>query len=136
MYWIRVAPLKHDLAGPGLTERERFKYLLAWTIASGFGTRLIHAEPTPRDYAAQGFALVLGVVTVWNAYRSNGGKDGRALLDRFLSLSWVVSLRTWIAVELVRRTLAGVAGLFGDGMLDEEAGPSNLELALVLGAGV
>jgi len=94
MYIITLKGLKQQLEATGLTERERYHYLLGWMVLGAVaGTGAIVRQ--------QGFwpsldivvAGVISVAAVWYAYRRNGGPDGSSFLDRFMSLGFVVSIR-------------------------------------------
>lgn len=93
MHFTRLQPLKDELAGPGLTERDRYRYAMAWMIAisvfTGLGGGLNGAWKTPTIV----FDLIITVLGVGYAWRRNGGESGRAFLDRYFSIGWVINFR-------------------------------------------
>ncbi len=132
MYWIRLAPLKRDLAGPGLTERQRFAYVLATALASALGALGQDGPPDIRVYGARIAVIFLTFLTVWNAYRCNGGRNGTAFLDRFFSLGWVISLRTGIVVFIAQNIVPYALTMVGFAGPDDDASPTSLSLGLTL----
>jgi hypothetical protein len=132
MYWLRIVPLKRELAGPGLTERQRFAYVLVTALASALAALAQEGAADVRVYVARAIVVVLTFLTVWNAYRCNGGRHGSAFLDRFFSLGWVVSVRTGLVVLLAQHAVPALLGLAGITGGDDDAEPSRLSLGLSL----
>jgi hypothetical protein len=140
MYVLRIAPLKAQLARNGLTEAERRSYLLAWMMLLSLATTLPRPE-YPGWFVAFDL-LVTGAGVLW-AYARNGGAAGSQLLERYVSLSWVIAIR----VLLVLGALHVVLGFLGDaahalaaftgyalsglaGMDDDGTGGQSLDLLL------
>jgi hypothetical protein len=101
MYFLRLKPLKEELAGPGLTEKERFKYLLAFFIVFTLAATLGYNEPDFHTFLVSFAMLALLVIGMLYAWSKNGKNGGRSFLDRYLSLAWVVNLRVSIIVQVV-----------------------------------
>lgn len=93
MYFFSLKPLKNDLAGPGLPEKERMKYLLAWMLAFTSAPLFATREAGTIEVATAIIVLLLTLFGVLLAWKRNGGAEGRAFTDRFLSIGWVISLR-------------------------------------------
>ncbi len=119
MYWIRIKPLKVELAGTGLNEKDRFWYILVWMVAMG----LAALSPRHETGFAQTAAFVSLAVTaagILLAFRWNGGAAGTSFLDRFLSIGWVVNFRillVLLGIEIVVGLLADATG-YGDAWSD------------------
>jgi len=125
MHFLRLRPLKEQLSTSGLPEKERLKYLLAWMLATT-AIAFFPREAGPWDIAtAFGTLIVLLGGILW-AYRRNGGADGTGILDRYLSIGWVLNIRVLLilwAFVLLFDQAAEFAGL-GD-YLEEIQGPLN-----------
>jgi hypothetical protein len=71
-------------------------HLLLWTLSTSL-LAFIPAEDTT-TFTADFVVFILGsvlisIVGLWAAYRSNGGDSGRDLAGRLLALGWVLGLR-------------------------------------------
>lgn len=134
MYFFRLKPLKEELAGTGLPEKERMKYLLAFfflfTMASFLGSN----EPTIINYASCAVMLILLITGFLYAFKRNGGNQGHSFLERYLSISWVVNIRVGIIMLFI-------AGFLGTGLsilgfidpMEEEGGQGLLLLVMIIG---
>jgi len=100
MYFTRLAPLKDELAGAGLTERDRYRYAMAWMIAITIFTGLGGGLNGTWKTGTVILDLIITVLGVGYAWRRNGGESGRAFLDRYFSIGWVINFRV-ILVQLV-----------------------------------
>lgn len=135
MYFLRLKPLKDELAGPGLTEKERLKYLLIWFVPQ------ILALFTSRDsedfWGMVGGFFVAGIelAGVLYAWRRNGGAEGRSFLDRYLSISWVVTFRTLLFLVLFIAVPMAILGAIGQAEFLEEMNPLLPILAMGLMVG-
>ena len=102
MYFLRVQPLKEQLAREGLTEKDRFWYLMVWMILMALSSS-VATQHSVSSVLLLFLITVAGVVWAW---RRNGGPEGHGLFDRYFSIGFVVNLR----VILVLLVLAGVVG--------------------------
>lgn len=101
VYFLRLKPLKEELIGQGLAEKERFKYLMAWMLLVGISSGTVSRIGDPfRSLLMMGLLLIT-ILGVWYAYRRNGGQAGGALLDRYISIGWVVRLRVALAMRIL-----------------------------------
>jgi len=135
MYFYRLKALKEELAGQGLTEKERLKYLLVWFLPQVLA--LFSSRETGDFWSLIGGLFVAGIeiAGVLYAWRRNGGTEGRAFLDRYLSISWVVSLRTISVVFFLMFIGMQLLGLTGQAESLEEIHPllPMLSMGLVVG---
>ena len=123
MYFFRLKPLKEQLAGPGFTEKERLKYLLVWFIPQVVA---LFSSRESGDFWALIGGLLLAAIElggVLYAWRRNGGSEGRSFLDRYLSISWVVSLRTLAIVFGILFVAIQLLGIIGQAESLEDIHP-------------
>ncbi|MEK7474789.1 MAG: hypothetical protein AAB152_04050 [Candidatus Coatesbacteria bacterium] len=119
MYFLRVRPLKEQLAREGLSESDRFRYLLAWMLL----VTLSSISATSHSATVVFLLFVITVAGVVWAWRRNGGTGGHAILDRYFSIGFVVNLRVMLVLLAVaavvnvmpplRETLDSLGTLFG-----------------------
>jgi len=119
MYFWNIDKLKKDLIQKPLSEKEQFKYLLAMAIFVGFGM-IPFIEINMWDVYS---ALVAGITTIigtYYLYKLNGGPNGKYILQRLLSLGWVMFIR-WIVLIMFPVMLLLFFGLeiFSTGVPDE-----------------
>jgi hypothetical protein len=99
MYILKLKGLKQQLQSAGLSERERYQYLLGWMVlgaVAGLGAIARQQGFWPSlDIVVAG---VISIASVWYAYRRNGAEEGTAFLDRFMSLGFVISIRQVIII--------------------------------------
>ena len=119
MYYWRIKRLKNDLRAGDVPPRQVTGYAIAhlvlWTLAASLPA-FMPAEDTSftADFGIFVLAsIVISVVGLWAAYRSNGGDAGRDLAGRLLAMGWVLGLRFmlfWFAFFTVFIiVMAGVA---------------------------
>ena len=127
MYFLRLSRLKEHLIRDGLTERERYLYLVAQALLALWAGGAENATSS----LARGVVAVITLAGLYYAYRLNGGAAGRGILDRFISVSLVVNIRVLLvllvvagilhasifegAVESLDDSLSGYFALFGAG---------------------
>jgi len=133
MYFIRLKALKDELAGPGLPEKEKMKYLLAFFSVFTLAATLGYNEPSISTFATSLAMLVLLVIGILYAWNRNGGAGGRSYLERYLSISWVVNFRVNIAVLVLLMLMK--AGLSMLGLLDMDDDDQGKSLAIFLMVG-
>ncbi len=91
--------MKKDLIKGSLSEKEQFKYLLANTIIISLAMIPVIENNIMNIY----FAIIAGIITVFGAiyiYKVNGSANGKYLLQRFLSLGWVMAMRWSVLIML------------------------------------
>lgn len=135
MYFFRIKPLKEELAGPGLIEKERLKYLLIWFVPQTLA--LFTSRDSEDFWGFIGGFFIAGIelAGVLYAWRKNGGSEGRAFLDRYLSISWVVTVRTLIFVFALIAIPMMILGAIGQSESLDELHPilSILSMGLMVG---
>ncbi|MDH5389475.1 MAG: hypothetical protein OEY06_13645 [Gammaproteobacteria bacterium] len=99
MYFWKIDKLNEQLISDGLSESEQFKYLMANSIL--YALAVIQYE-TPNDYDT--LAGVVGVfVTIfglWLIYKCNGGINGKQIIQRYLSVGFIVFIRVFVLFML------------------------------------
>lgn len=99
MYFWKIDKLNEQLISDGLSESEQFKYLMANSIL--YALAAIQYE-TPNDYDT--FAGVVGVfITIlglWFIYKCNGGANGKQIIQRYLSVGFIVFIRIFVLFML------------------------------------
>jgi len=89
------------------------------------------------DFWALAGALLVAVLElagILYAWKCNGGSEGRAFLDRYLSINWVVSLRVGLSALAVFMVLVLTATVLGQqDMMDENPLYSILVIAMLAG---
>lgn len=101
MYLWKIDKLKEDLRQGSLSEKESFKYLLAWEILYSLPFLPSSVEGWNILDTYDGFVrLVVTIVGVLFMYKVNGGALGKYFLQRYLSIGWVVFVRFLALVML------------------------------------
>lgn len=131
MFFWNIKALRVALAHGTLSERARFGYLLCFVLLTGAVPLLVGdpAAPTVWDTILTGvniMALVLG--TIW-AYHRNGGGRGHHFIDRYVSLSWVFSLRFSVMFLLPAILVYLAVGLLD--LAADETDPFDVAMGLV-----
>ena len=132
-FW-KIDALKHELSAAPLAASQAVQY----SIASGVLTILLYGLPfydaNAWDVAGIcGDAALLGAGS-YLAYRANGGADGRDLLGRYFSVTWVVGIRflVLVMIPVLSFTLALETYLYGD--VPEQTTPLELVVQLTCAA--
>src|ERR1044071_2041355 len=101
MRFFRLEPLRDQLVGQGLTERDRFKYVMAWMLFMSWS--MYEAGDTPEGWGptyliADVLVTFFGIMYAW---RRNGRDAGTAFFDRYFSIGWVINFRTFVVIKLL-----------------------------------
>jgi hypothetical protein len=110
MYFWRIAKLKEQMIEQPLSDREVLPYLIRPALIMGFFFVVLRHLPIINiweDYLGFINFLVLGIGTYY-VYIQNQGAQGQYLLQRYVVIGWVVSIR-WLVVYLLSSTVLGVA---------------------------
>ncbi|XXY46658.1 hypothetical protein WME91_42320 [Sorangium sp. So ce269] len=110
IFW-NIKALRAALAHGTLPERARFIYLLT-SVSVAVAVPEIPAPSRPKnawDWLWSGIAIASTVLGMIWAYHLNGGSHGRHFLERYVSLSWVYTLRFTVIVMLPVLMLAYIA---------------------------
>ncbi len=99
MYFWKIENLKSDLGNGVLPITEQFKYLLAHAGLYGLAT-----IPFPTnnffDMLNGAIMTLIMLIGTYYIYRCNGAAAGQYLLDRYISLSFVVSVRFVVLIVI------------------------------------
>jgi hypothetical protein len=96
MYFVSYHPLKETLRERKLTDREALPYLAIWVIVTALAAYPWSVEEGPNGWwAPVSLALDVGAAIwgVWYAYRQNGAGGGYDLIQKYVVLGWVVTVR-------------------------------------------
>lgn len=92
MYIWSIHDLNQNLISGALPDSESFKYLMANTIL--YSLAMIPYMTTNEYDTYMGIGgLVIGVLGLWIIYKLNGGSNGQRILERYMSIGWVVFVR-------------------------------------------
>ncbi|MCK5335866.1 MAG: hypothetical protein KAQ67_06875 [Gammaproteobacteria bacterium] len=95
MYIWKINKLEQQLIAGRLPESETFKYLMVNII-------LLSLVTIPYGYANSydSWIGIIGFITavsgLWIIYKCNGGKNGKHIIERYLAVGWVVSVRLFV----------------------------------------
>lgn len=97
MYFWNIDALKRQLAHGGLSEKQTYGYMLAYLVCSVAAVEMMRyfpeREPNAWTYFGSMMNLLIPVVGTMMAFRANGGESGVQFLSRYMSISFVVTLR-------------------------------------------
>ena len=95
MYFWKIDKLNEQIISNGLSESEQFKYLFANSIL--YALAVIQYE-TPNEYDTWGglAGIFFTIIGLWLIYKFNGGANGKHIIQRYLSVGFVVFIRTFI----------------------------------------
>ena len=99
MYWWNIKELKKTLATTGLSQKSCFLYALIMSVLYAvmwdISIYLNFSETVSIwTYIESLGTLVITVVGFYAFYKANGGNEGKALLERNMSIGFVVLIRT------------------------------------------
>ncbi|MGM0430088.1 MAG: hypothetical protein ACQEQ2_07295 [Pseudomonadota bacterium] len=93
MYFWNIDALKRDFLQGRFSQTQAFYYLVVMLILFTLPIAIVGDSNTVWDKASFWVELVFVVFGTAVAYKSNGGRDGREFLERYVSLSWVLLIR-------------------------------------------
>ena len=97
MYIWKIDELNQQLISNNLTEHDTFKYLMAYTVVSALAM-IRYNIPNQYDTYIGIIGVVITIIGLVFIYICNGGKNGSHLLERYISISWVVFVRLMVLV--------------------------------------
>lgn len=119
MYFWRIEKLKAHMIQQPLTEREVLPYLLASSILLAVCLAVFRHLPVSGlwdDYSSA-FNILLAAFGTYYIYLQNQGTHGEHILQRYIVLGWVVSIR-WLVgfllgsiILMIGLTIAGLSPL-------------------------
>ncbi|WP_437547758.1 hypothetical protein WME97_47570 [Sorangium sp. So ce367] len=132
MFFWNIKALRVALVDGTSSERARFGYLLGFVLLTG-AVSLLLEDSTPQnewDAIATGVNIAVMVLgTIW-AYHLNGGDRGHHFIERYVSLSWVYTLRFAVMFMLPVVLAYVVAGLLD--LVTDATGPFDVVMGLVM----
>lgn len=136
MFFWKINKLKEILLIRSLTNKELIQYYIASGILLSFVTAILEISPASNAFQV-GFNLIISIAIILIGsnylYRKNGGASGRQLLDRLLSIGWVVTIRLLAFGMPIILILTLVAAIFGGvfyGLAGKEPDEEGMESAL------
>ena len=115
MYLWKIEELNEQLVKGTLPESESFKYLMASTVIYSLAM-IQYMTPNNYDTLSGFITLAVSVVGLWFIYKCNGGANGKYLLQRYMSIGWVILVR-FIVILLIPTVIVLIlvqALVFGD----------------------
>lgn len=99
MYFWKINTLNEQLIKGSLEEAESFKYLMANSILFALAT-IQYEMPSQYDNWTVISTLIITILGVLLAYKVNGGKKGKNIMQRYMSVSFVVFIRLFVLLIL------------------------------------
>jgi len=93
MYFWDIKALKNDFLQGRFSQTQAFYYLILLLVLFILPVGVVGDSTTIWDKAMFWCELVFVVFGTAVVYKSNGGRDGKEFLERYVSLSWVLFLR-------------------------------------------
>jgi len=119
MYIWKIDQLNKELITGTLNESENFKYLMANSIL--YSISMIPYENTNNFDVINGILNVfITIIGLWFIYKCNGGSKGNNIIQRYLSVGWVISVR-FLCLLLVPAIIIAIIlrEMFFGGLPDE-----------------
>jgi len=85
MYFWKIDKLNQELIAGDLTEHETFKYLLASTVLYSLAM-IQYSNPNQFDTWSGLLSGLVGILGLFFIYRCNGGRNGKNIVIRYLSI--------------------------------------------------
>lgn len=109
MNFIKYSPLKEKLRDRTLSDREALPYLVASTaiVALMIGVPLYDSYNT-LDGISAALSVALAILGIIYAYNQNGKENGYDLVQKYVVLGWITSVR-FILISIPIYVVIGVA---------------------------
>lgn len=118
MHFIRYQPLKQKLKQRSLSDREALPYLIVMMGLTAAAYLLPGNEALNIwDWIGNGLSVTLAVAGVIYAYVCNGGRHGCDLIQKYVVLGWIVTVRcvlVFIPCAFLIYTAGEVLGFVSD----------------------
>ena len=118
MYFLRYKSLKEKLRTRSLSDREALPYLVLFAGLAAVAYLLPNTEEfNTWDWIQGTLSVALAVGGVIYAYRQNGGRQGFDLIQKYVVLGWVVTVRcllVFIPCGIALYLLGWALGLLAD----------------------
>ncbi|MFZ6760721.1 hypothetical protein ACO0K9_26235 [Undibacterium sp. Ji50W] len=110
MYFWKIDALKRHLAHGSLSEKQMYGYMMAYLVFSATAVEMMRylpeKEPNAWTYYGSMMNLLIPVVGTMMAFRANGGESGVQFLQRYMSISLVVTIRYMAMILMIGLPLA------------------------------
>ena len=107
MYFWKINNLKTDLIKGPLSEREKFKYILATTVLFSAILNATDAIFFLSTFTLSALDVYSGLISsaisifgIIYIYKINGGAKGKHILQRLTALGWVMLIRWFVLIVL------------------------------------
>lgn len=124
MYFWKIGELKKLIIKRGLSEKQIFHYILAYTILYVIGLELVTYVPRTDfnvwNYLLSGLNIAIPIVGTIAAYRANGGARGNAFAAKYFSIGLVMLIRFFVYLLPLMFVLFAFYGFFSEQSFDDE----------------
>lgn len=94
MYFVKYQPLKRKLSSRTLSEREALPYLVVFTALTALAISFpLYENYNLLDGIATGFSVLFAIFGILFAYQQNGKNEGFDLIQKYVVLGWVTTIR-------------------------------------------
>jgi predicted membrane channel-forming protein YqfA (hemolysin III family) len=94
MYFIKYKPLKEKLSNRTVSEREALPYLVVFTALTALAVGVpLYDNYNSLDGIAAGLSVLFAIFGILFAYKQNGKNEGFDLIQKYVVLGWVTSVR-------------------------------------------
>jgi hypothetical protein len=103
MYFFNYHPLKETLKNRELTDRQAMPYFIVFIGLTSFNTSVhLSGDMNGWDYLSGFIGAILSIAGVYYVYLQNGGSKGYDLIQKFIVLGWIVTVRiAMISIPLI-----------------------------------
>jgi len=99
VYVWKIDKLNEELIAEGMSEHEAFKYLVASTVLYSLAT-IQYSTVNQFDTWAGILGTIVAIVGLFFIYKCNGGRGGKDIVIRYLSIGWVIFVRMFVLLML------------------------------------
>ena len=132
MYFIKYNPLKDKLRTRSLPEREALQYLVSFAgLTTLFGVLPMFGVYNAWDGVSAFLSVATAVGGILYAYSQNAGANGYDLIQKYVVLGWVVSVRVFLVAVPVLFVISGLGVAFGLTSF-EASGPLDVFVLFIL----
>lgn len=99
MYFWNIEKLNEQIISDELSESESFKYLMANSIM--YALAVIQYD-IPNAYDTWGgiAGVFITIIGLWFIYKCNGGSNGKQIMQRYMSVGFVIFIRLFVLFML------------------------------------
>jgi membrane protein YdbS with pleckstrin-like domain len=111
MYFWKIGKLKQQLIEQGLTEKQLFYYILIYVALIAIDIEITgyfpYTEPDLWAYVSSALNIFIPIIGTIAAFRANGGSSGINFAERYISISFVVSIQFFVLGFLLIGVMMG-----------------------------